>query len=128
MKVPYYDTLQSCRLFLEDYFDSFPAGKCQYASKLVSTVLDLEEVAGYYGPFGKTAWHAWSYDSNFGLYFDISLDQFDTKHNSISVLPRENKYLVEVLTETIKHQDAINFYNVSDFKDVLDAYAIYSKK
>ena len=50
-KLPYHDKLLEIRSFLENYYDKFPVKKCQETSKLVSKILGLEEVAGYYGGY-----------------------------------------------------------------------------
>lgn len=82
---PYFDELKDIRVALEANKESYPYNGCSHASRVVSLILGLREVAGsftfkyYYGSPTDTIhreWHAWNYDPGRELYVDLSADQF----------------------------------------------------
>ena len=81
--LPYYDMLKDIRAFFRSIKPQrgqkvFPTGYCHVASKVASKVTGLDLVAGDYDRGrGLLVDHGLNFDSQRGLYIDITRDQFD---------------------------------------------------
>ena len=115
----YFKYLQIIRKELEYIVPYFPLQGCRIASRVVSTLLNLEELQGMYQsdiPLYISG-HAWNFDQKKGLYVDLSQDQFEREAPKVSILPKTTKKLAmnEDVTNTLR---AIKTKHVTDRVDL----------
>lgn len=122
MNIPYYDELVQCRAFLEQKHDSFPDDYCQQSSKLISFVTGIEEVAGHYRFGSGYLWHAWSYDSNTNLHVDLTMDQFSSYNDKITLLSSSSSRLILSDKETKIHKSFNKLFSKNDLVSLIDEY------
>jgi hypothetical protein len=120
MALDYYQELKEITRFFKKTISEFPKNKCQYVSKIVSRIFNLEVRNGYYiiddelvksnehinekglRKKGVILPHAWNYDKENNLYIDVTSRQFDTKNPEILILSEDTRRLFPSRTiETI---------------------------
>ena len=127
-RLPYSAQLYTIREVLENQFQVFLADRkfpdrcCIETTRLVSTVLGLEQVAGEYTPHRTT--HAWNYDPDRGLFIDLTQDQFPSpfwnRIPKIAVLPIDTRRL-KLTRANVVRQHAIRLPEVTRFVRSLNA-------
>jgi len=101
MTIDYYPELEEIRGALETTVHNFPYSSCYIAAHVVQKILGLQLVGGRYIPTGSN-WqsfgHAWNYDSQRGLYIDLTQDQFSADRPKIGILPDSTDILQKMWT------------------------------
>lgn len=76
---------------LERKVGGFPRNCCQVASRVVRELTGLEQIAGCHVP--SNTGHAWNYDPQYGIYVDLTFDQFDRLADPVLILPEDTPLL-----------------------------------
>lgn len=124
IEVPYIKELEIIRKNMEIEFPYFPATYCAFSTRTVHKVFGLEQTAGYY----NFRIHAWNYDSEKGLYIDLTLDQFPNVKEKINVYPEDNPCffesdsLIQLLLNTTDEDFTriLHRYCDKDFLDIVE--------
>lgn len=84
---------QSIEAVMQD--DFFPEGCCGFAATALEHIYNLGYATGEYRDArDRRHPHAWNYDSETGLYVDITLDQFPNVSDPIVILTRDTSILL----------------------------------
>lgn len=84
--LPYGEQLPLILGYLKLVFPEFPRKLCVDTSRLVKRVTGIPVVAGF--TYGDS--HAWNYDTDRGLFIDLTARQFDPELPEILVTPETN--------------------------------------
>lgn len=104
MNVPYYKQLLAIREIFEQTSTRFPLKGCQNASKAISVLIGLEEVAGFYYFEKHNDWHSWNYDKKRGLYIDITADQYPNTKEKIIITSNKDPKYKKTNSRTLEHK------------------------
>ncbi|VVB79573.1 Uncharacterised protein [uncultured archaeon] len=93
--LPYYSRLVEVRKYFEENIPNFePYGNCHPASRLISQVTPLKQVAGDFILGNTRADHGWNYDPERQLYLDVTHDQFGSPQPIIAVPSTDPRYCI----------------------------------
>lgn len=122
MNIPYYDELVKARRFLESYYADFPIKKCKDSTRFLHHILGLEEISGRYIHGSTKQCHSWSYDPKLDIYIDLTLSQFDSTYDSISILPTSTPFLVKDKDEMDIHLIVMENFDRDELPLMMEKY------
>jgi len=128
IKHPNLEKIIEIRDFLKEITPDFPYNKCQVSTRFLKNELGYSELAGRYMGKGKyyKYWHSWAHDKKNDLYIDITMNQFNEEHDSITILEPDTELLKPIDKFTQQHIGLSDDYLFSYFQKHLNFVNIFN--